>query len=189
MLNCNWCKCRSPNQINLPSGETICEKHVLNLKKKVGELKNKFLHYEQQVKADLDRLVYEYFAALRNEIDIEREELKLKIDEFSDKLIAEIYDYEKECTENLATIRLESTAISQIGEDLKAWEENVERLSLNKEISETINMRFEEIPNQMETEKRDIKKELFLDHKKRFEFETKFLNVHDLFCKELEFKT
>jgi len=68
---------------------------LIKFKEKINEFKN--MHSDQ--------IIYDYFFKLRNDIDIDREKIKLLIDEHYLKLIDEVNEIEatcvKESVENL----------------------------------------------------------------------------------------
>ncbi len=74
--------------LDLGKNFTAAKKSLISLKEKIEELKG----------FNKDGLfIHEYFSKLRNEIDIEREVVKLKIDEHYLKLIAEVDEIEDKC--------------------------------------------------------------------------------------------
>ncbi len=77
------------NHQNLPAGFDECQRLLDYLK-----LKNKQIQFCEQ---DPNSFIYEYFSELKTQVDLRREELKLKIDQHSDKLIGQIEEIEKQC--------------------------------------------------------------------------------------------
>jgi len=107
------------NSSNLGKHFAAAKDALMNFKEKIEELKifNK------------DGLfIHEYFSELRNEIDVEREVVKLKIDEHYLKLIDEVNVVEDKCMSK-------STDLNRsVEDDIKTFEEKLEsfRVELDK---------------------------------------------------------
>jgi len=105
--------------INLGKHFVAAKDALMNFKEKIEELKS----------FNKDGLfIHEYFSELRNEIDIEREVVKLKIDEHYLKLIDEVNVVEDKCMGK-------STDLNRsVEDDIKTFEEKLEsfRVELDK---------------------------------------------------------
>jgi len=97
--------------LNLGKHFSAAKESLKNFKEKIEELKsfNKDGVY-----------IHEYFSQLRNEIDIEREVVKLKIDEHYLKLIDEVNDIKEKCMSKSADSN------KFIEDEVKTYEEKLE---------------------------------------------------------------
>ena len=165
------------------SSETSC-----NALKSLGFAKE-LVNYFESVEKDPTSFIYEYFANVKNEVDLTRETLKLRIDEFYNKLITEIETYQKECNAN-AKSRKTGTSLKDLKAKVKQWEEDTESLCFNESVYVSIIENSANLEAEIREKMNEIKQsidELLLNKSK--EFEKKFSNVKELFCQELQFNT
>ena len=82
------------------------------LEKSTHELNNLFKEYERKV-PEIELFNYEYFSNLRNMIDLQRVQLKLKIDSIADKMIGNTKEYEDKYKQKLTDIQIDNQMINK----------------------------------------------------------------------------
>ncbi len=92
----------------------------------LDELEAKFKQVDS-LEQDPFNYIYEYFLDIKTKVDIRREEMKLEIDSYSDKLIGDLKRYESECKDCL-------NKVAELSKDLKA----------SREVYEEIRSQFED---------------------------------------------
>ncbi len=132
---------------------------------------------------DPEYFVYDYFAKLRNSVDIQRENLKFNIDCYSNGIIENINAIEIDCRKCV-------NKISRIVDDIEICRQNIEQLIKQFEIEDTnnknhenskINVREITRTNQKLTEKIKDFESYLLDYKS-YEFEmAKVKNFKQIF--------
>ncbi len=82
-------------QDNLEANNNLdeCQKILKEMKKKIKEL--------ESIKTDNLNYIYEYFAELRRQVDLRRDNLIYQIEQFSNETIEEIYRLQLECADKL----------------------------------------------------------------------------------------
>ena len=75
--------------------------------------------------------VFDYFADIRNKVDLHREELKKEIDERSDEIIRQLNEKEEKCKANLS--KIEKTNLDELKNDnLPAWKQKLRKPNENE---------------------------------------------------------
>ena len=59
---------------------------------------------EDYVKIDPDVFVFDYFAEIRNKVDLHREELKKEVDQKSNEILHQLKEREQKCKSNLSKV-------------------------------------------------------------------------------------
>ena len=97
------------------------------------KLNSKLNDFKQSDLADQDRFVYDYFADLRNQIDMHRDEMIEEIRKNSEKLLNQLSDLEKEVHENKNKVE-KINYTDFINDDWKSTlrDPNIESVALNK---------------------------------------------------------
>ncbi len=109
--------------INLGDCFDSTKDSLKNFKKKIEELKS----FNKE-----GLFIYEYFAKLRNQIDIEREVVKLKIDKHYLNLIGEVNDIESKClTESTDTNKSIDEKVKELDEKFEGYGIELDQLKLD----------------------------------------------------------
>jgi len=119
--------------LNLGKHFAAAKRALKNFTKKIEELKG----------FNKDGLfIHEYFSQLRNEIDIEREVVKLKIDEHYLKLIDEVNDIEKKCmSESTDLNKSIEDEVTTFEEKLDSFRVEFDKLEINFDKWESVRER------------------------------------------------
>jgi hypothetical protein len=182
-------KCLLKTEINkLDFGDEY--KKAKGLIQEVRKLKS---NYENTKNATGEH-VFERFQEMRRKVDLIRESIIQKVNECSEKIIADIDSYETECKTNLATLDSklktnETIDLKQIKKDLNVWKKRMKKLYYDSELCKEINQKGNEYSETLQNGIKNLKNEIFLGQDKKLEFETKYSNVFDIFCKEIKFNT
>jgi hypothetical protein len=148
-----------------------------------------------EIKSNSEDLIFEKFQAMRNKVDLIRERIIQKANECSDHIISDIDLYESECKRNLSQLdsKLESNGtafhLARIKVDLREWEAKMTRINFEEALLREINDKTGEYSNRLENSAKKLKDEIFLGREKKLEFETKYANIFDTFCKHVGFNT
>jgi hypothetical protein len=156
-------------------------KNALN---SLNNLKATYSSYEKKRK-DPPTFVTEFFNALEKEVDDKRDDIKEKIDALANKFIDEIRLTRKRYEEEA----ISSTMTAEHFQNIKAYidrsENSMNSFVINQDLWKSVDVRSQGF--QKILEKQIGVFEDILLFKKSKEFNEKFLNIHDLFYKNLEF--
>jgi hypothetical protein len=154
----------------------------------LDELKNTF----DQIRNNPEEFLYEKFRAMRHKVDLVRERLIQKINDYSDKIIADIDSYENECKLNLpefkSNIQSDKFDLANFKDDLTKWHSKMNKLYSDEDLCSEINSAGDGYLSSVEAALKEAENHLLTGQTKRREFETKYLNILDVFCKQLNFK-
>jgi small-conductance mechanosensitive channel len=171
---------------SLDLGE-IHSKAIIMLKK----LKNTINILEETLKKPEDT-IYDYFQTLRNSVDLERENILLKIHECSDKLLSDIDLLEKECKANLLKlgeqISEEQNDLIEIKDALNKWESKVNCLKVDESLWSSIKKKAEYKLNYLNSRSKFFKTEFLLGEKRKQEIQVEFFDVRSKFEEHIDFK-
>jgi hypothetical protein len=119
----NKFKLENYKNINLGDCFDSAKDSLKNFKEKIEELEA----FNKE-----GRFIYEYFAKLRNQIDIEREVVKLKIDQHYLNLIGEVDDIEFKClSESTDTKRSIDEKVKKLDEKFEGYRIDLDQLKLD----------------------------------------------------------
>ena len=93
------------NEIKLSPSFNECKRVIEHAKLSAVEITS--------VAKDPDNYIYEYFEKIKHKVDLNREELKLKIDNYSDEVIAGVNGYQADCIQLAKGMDLLSVDIEQ----------------------------------------------------------------------------
>jgi hypothetical protein len=187
------CICKDEHQI--PKNGFIIQKKLQNLiklelnllepsplyeecKKEIEEAKEKVVKIEQ-LKKDPESYIYDYFEDIKRQVDIRREDLKLKIDTYSDEIIKSIDNTQVNLVKLSKEVNLMNTNLEKSERELNILMEQFDTLKFNDK-------KFEEIRNKatvMNKEFRNIITQYqdSLIKNKTYSFEFKELQIEDIF--------
>jgi uncharacterized protein YpuA (DUF1002 family) len=140
----------------------------------------------EQFKQNAEMYLYEYFEDIKRQVDIRREDLKLKIDIYSDELIKSI---EKS---QLNSLKLTLEA-NQISENIEKSKKDLDELILQFETLEFNDKEFEKIKTSVEVFNEKFDKTLAeykdsLIGKKKYTFDFKEMTIEDIFGRLTNFE-
>jgi hypothetical protein len=143
----------------------------------------------ENLKSTPEDFVYEKFHAMRQKVDLIREDLIQKINDCSDKIIAEIDSYENECKQNLSRLNPwpKEFDISTIRDELSAWEGKMKKLYYDEELCSTIRDKSKDYKERIKTCHNELIDRILSGKANKYIFENKYSNVVDIFCKHLNF--
>jgi hypothetical protein len=155
--------------------------------KKASELVNKLNHFINDYNSLIeqpDEYISEYFSKQRNNVDLAREKLILKINQTSDGLISKIDLEEKECKVNI--LKCNSLSLDNdfatIKADLTKWKQDVKYLVVNDNLWTSITAKCSEHLEQLKRNRLELEESLL---GKPCELETEF-NLSDIFINQLK---
>ena len=153
----------------------------------LSELKEQF----DRNKGNPDEFVFKYFSSVRNQIDLKREELIQEIHKFCLRLVEEVNAREKECSENLKHIDMQEVPefVKKLEKDLIQWDASLKQLIVDESTWKMTSAKATEYIAQLKVELKEQEERMILGRDKKYAFETKFMNLHDLFCTALDFNT
>jgi hypothetical protein len=137
----------------------------------------------EKLKSSPEEFIHEKFQAMRHKVDLVRERLIQKINDRSDKIIADIDSYEHECKMNLSSIKPcpKELDISTIKEELTVWQENLKKLFYDESLCSTVRNKGSENLTKIVEIHRELINEILLGQERKAEFETKHSNVLNVF--------
>ena len=177
-LKCEFCK--QEHQIPVDGFPTNTElEQILIMKLHLNENQksaiNSLIKFEliikeaEKVHKDPESDIYQHFAKLKNEIDLERERLKLQIDKIALDMIDQIVQYEKECKANLLSITKSNHRckihLRKLLKDHSKFIEEMRVPNLNQSRLHVIVSTIEASINQIQTDIKKYELKLFLDKK------------------------
>ncbi len=176
---------RTQDFLNLFYDQLIHSSAYKTGKTHLDELEIKFKQVDALEK-DPFNFIYEYFLDIKTKIDIRREELKLEIDSYSEKLIEDLKRYEGECKNCL-------DKVTEISGDLKVSREvyeniraQFEDLNLFEKKLLELNIKADELNKTVGSQIHGFKKTLMKNMS--YEFKSVPVNVENIFgqikCKE-----
>jgi hypothetical protein len=175
------------NEINkLDFGED--HKKARELINELNELKSNY----DNTKNSVEDLIFEKFHEMRRKVDLIREEIIQKVNDCSDKILSDIKTYEKECKANLSELDKKLAAnealdLTKIKNDLNEWDKKIRKLFYDEELCKEVQNKNSEYSEKLKNGIKQLKNEIFLGEKKKFDFETKYANIFDVFCKNVGF--
>jgi hypothetical protein len=155
------------------------------------ELNTSLYHFDK-LRSNPGDLIFEKFQAMRNKVDLIREKILQNVNECSEKIISDIDSYEEECKQQL--FELESKLVSnskfdlsKLRDELKEWDTNMNKLYFDETLCSEINLNCQAYSKSLEKTLNELKNEIFLGEEKKFEFETKYINIFETFYKHIGF--
>ena len=162
--------------------------HELNFGDQFNKSKNsckkleKVLKDLEDVKRDPENFIFDYVSNIKNDIDLKREELKLKIDKISNNSIKRIEDFEKKCYENLKTY-LMGKKIAELNKEIATvktklirWNNDLKLLVIDERNWDEIRLKSALQCNQLENLLNTFKSELILNNDCKFNKSLDILN-------------
>jgi hypothetical protein len=116
------------------------------------------------------------FEEIKNKIDEYSNDLIKKINECSENLIAEIDEYEAECYKNAGNLKIDS--ISSIENCLELYEKKSVDSS---EASEIIHRKSKRFLDRIKKSSKQLQRQIFICEPKKFDFDIKYLYVECAF--------
>jgi len=166
--------------VNLGKHFTAAKESFMNFKVKIEELKS----------LNKDGLfIHDYFCKLRNEIDIEREVVKLKIDEHYLKIIEEVNKIENKCkSESTDPTKSIEDEVKTFEEKLESFRIDFDRLEIDfdnwKNVEEGSNYQLKELNYKIHK----FKSDLLLNNNYTFESNTTLFDVANVASKIIKKK-
>ena len=146
-----------------------CCYHLNNIHKEAKmsyDLLNSMI--DEYDKIDPDEFIYDYFAHVRNKVDLHREHIINDVNEKSDKIIDTLRIQEKECREKAGSI--EKISLKELKNQLaSAWKHNLRQPTIDESSLNILLTQMNHHIKFMEFEIRKYKKDLLLE--KSFDFE------------------
>lgn len=157
----------------------------------VKELRDQMNEYETR-RDDPFGYIQSYFASLKADIESTRDNLVSQINQCSERLLDEIGEYELRCRESYERRKRKNgggndddRVINRIRIDLNDWECKIRRLILDEQLWRNINDKSDGYLQQIDEQKYD----LLLGRSNLTEFQTRYLNLFDLFSQDIGFNT
>jgi hypothetical protein len=148
----------------------------------------------EQMKNNPEGFIFDYFQAVRDKVDLIRDELIQKVNECSANILTDIDSYESECRTHLSVMKAEKAAgdmpdIAKIKSELDAWQKRMDKLLYDKELYKTIAAKHKNFAQKLSSGIEDLQNEAIRGKARKFDFELKYLNIFDTFCKHIGFNT
>jgi hypothetical protein len=159
-------------------------------KQKLSELNQKFQEYTN-LKSNPQDFIHEFFSNLRNKVDLERETLIQKINECSEKLLAEIDSYQNECMTKLSSSKAKEPLcvnLAVIKSDLEKWEQELSYLKVDQKLWDSIKQMHVKHWTALESAKFSHENELIKCRLEKFQIEMKFSDMLSLFGRSVGFE-
>ena len=146
--------------------------NYINLNPLRKKIKASFEHLSQSIddyeKVDPDSFVYDYFAEIRNKVDLHREELKREVDQKSDEIIQHLKEREQKCKANLSKVEKEN--VDELKKNnLPFWKQKLRMPNINEndlnDLSSVLNDNIKIIKNR----KRKYENSLLLNKSIKFD--------------------
>ena len=102
-----------------------------------------FVNKIDLVSKDPENFIYEYFEEIKQKVDVQREELKLKIDDYSNEIIGQIDQTKTDCIKMAKEINQITTDIENLRTDLNNLVQRFDSFEFNDEKYEDINSRVD----------------------------------------------
>jgi len=152
--------------------------------KEIKNVKDNLLKVEL-LEQNAEYYIYEYFEDIKRQVDIRREDLKFKIDNYSDEIIESIETNKK-------TLIDLSKDVNQITENINKSRKDLNELIAQFETLETNEKKFEDIKASVAVVNQEFHKILAEYHdsligNKEFTFKFKELPIEDIFGRVIEF--
>jgi len=151
--------------------------------KEIEEAKEKMVKVEL-LEQNAENYIYEYFEDIKRQVDIRREDLKFKIDNHSDELIASLELNQK----NLIKV---SKEVNQMTDAIEKSKNELKKLITQFDTLEIIDKKFEVIKASVAVVNQEFHKilaeyqESLIDNKK-YTFEFKELAIEDIFGRVID---
>ena len=133
---------------------------------------------------DPESFIYEYFSDLKRKVDLRREELKLKIDQYSDQLLQSIENNQLKCTQLSKENKLIKDTFSESNNELNELLEEFDIFEFNDKKFEGLKKEVDELRINFNKMTADYKMSLL--NNKKFSFEFKEGVISDIFGKLIE---
>ncbi len=153
-----------------------CKKLIEETKKSAAKV--------EAIANDSESFIYEYFSELKRNVDLRREELKLKIDDYSDQLVQSIEMTQSKCTQLSKENHLmkeifdeSNNELNELIEDFDIFEFNDKKFEGLKKEADALRINFDKMTA-------DYKISLLNNNKFSFEFEES--DISDIFGKIIE---
>ncbi len=161
--------------------------------KLLTELNDAQANYDE-IKGTSEGILLEKCQAMRNKVDLIREEIIQKVNNCSKKVLADIDSYEANCKLNLSYLdsKLEennSFDLSEMKADLSDWKTRMNNLYYDKELYHSVCEKSGKYLKFFENSIEELMDEIFLCQEKKFEFDTKYANIFAAFGKSIGFNT
>jgi hypothetical protein len=155
---------------------------------------NEMIKNYEDTKNSAGNQIFERFRSMRQKVQLIRQEIIQKVIKCSERIISDINSYERKCRASLAELKSnfeteEGLDLSRIKNDLAKWEKRMEKLFHDQDLCKEINQKGNEYSESLQNGLKNLKNGIFLGQEKKFEFETKYLNIFDVFCKQVGFNT
>ena len=155
-----------------------CTKVIENAKETALEV--------EELKKNEEMYIYNFFEDIKRQVDIRREDLKFKIDNYSDEIIKLVELNQTNCiklskevnqiTENIEKSRKDLSELISRFDSLKFNDKNFENIKANVEV---VNQEFQKMLNEYKN---------FLVGNKKYTFEFKELPIEEIFGQITEFQ-
>jgi hypothetical protein len=132
--------------------------------------------------------IYEYFAKLRNDVDLKRETMIHKINNSSDELLSEIAALEMKCKENYIKSGLKlpkAEELVRIKSEVCEWEKSLEKLVVDDKQWKEIKKQCSNYKDKLEEDLKVLNDKLLSVVLKRKEIDEKFSNVESVLAQNL----
>ena len=153
--------------------------------KEIEKAKETVLKVEE-LKKNEEMYIYNFFEDIKRQVDIRREDLKFKIDNYSDEIIKSVELNQTNCiklskevnqiTENIEKSRKDLSELISRFDSLKFNDKNFENIKANVEV---VNQEFQKMLNEYKN---------FLVGNKKYTFEFKELPIEEIFGQITEFQ-
>jgi hypothetical protein len=152
--------------------------------KKLEEAKENMLKVEL-LEQKAENYIYEYFEDIKRQVDIRREDLKFKIDNYSDELIKSLELNQK----NLIKI---SKRVNQLTINIEKSKNELIKLIIQFDSLKTYDKKFEDIKASVSVVNQELhyilaKYQVYLIGDKDYTFEFNELSVEDIFGRVFDF--
>jgi len=147
-------------------------------KVKITDVKNNIQNIENLQK-DPENYIFEYYEELKRQVDLRREELKLKLDNCSDEIIQSIESTKENCIKLSKESKRLSTEIEESKEDLTKLIDRFDTFEIDNEKFETIRQSLTVLNGDLTRKLGEYKVSIIGGKEYTFEFEG--LDIEGLF--------
>ena len=126
-----------------------------------------------KIKNDPERGIYKEISDLKNEVDLRREEMKLKIDKESLEMIEKLDEFEKECKLKAVSLKSDSKLNEKFESwqnSLKQWQQSLDTFERNKDIWHRVLNESTSVLKDLHLEFLNFKREIFLNRLIEFKY-------------------
>lgn len=159
------------NQLDFGPVYNNCKKALKGLTEQFNEL--------DLLKQDLNDFILGFYVDLKKEVDLRKDDLKMKIDQYADQIIENILNTEKECLSNKRRIEDSNKELVTTRRELDMLILEFDSFEINDKKFNAILYKADQLKPRLTEKIAECKK--FLCSNKAFKFEFNMLNIQEIF--------